>query len=431
MTELVIQPSAKDTTVLQALPTSNYGADTYLTLMDVSTWVRRSILEFGISSLPAGATLTSASLQLYYYSWQARDPVNLTIWAYKLIRTNWVEAEAAWNIYKTGSNWTTAGGDYVTSSPVGGSCAVPASYGWMSFDVLAIVQDAYSAGIAAEFLSRYDNESLPSGSHVPWFYSKDEVTQTTLRPKLVINYTVSVTHEGAATLSGIGTLAGIGRGIFIGKATLSGIGNLIAAGRGIFTGVATLTGQGSLAALGALTAIGKTILSGIGNLSANAVLTVIGKATLSGIGSLAAIGRRIREGAIFLAGQGTLVVSGSLTAIGKVTLTGVGILTAIGQSIIIHFASAVLSGIGSLSARGSFWQYASATLSGIGTLHILIRQTITKTVYYSGRILSAIFPDKSKETIFSDKSADSISPDKDFNIVSPDKDKDVRFNYDG
>ncbi|GAI55677.1 unnamed protein product, partial [marine sediment metagenome] len=102
--------------------------------------------------------------------------------------TDWVETQATWLIYKTGSNWTAAGGDYVTSSPSGGSAIVPTPPGWMSWDVLAIVQDAYDGSNPAEFLVRFETEEDALGWNCD-FYSNKYTGDTSLCPKLVIEYT--------------------------------------------------------------------------------------------------------------------------------------------------------------------------------------------------------------------------------------------------
>ena len=192
---LTVQPSAKDTFLNEDAATTNYGNLTFLAVREAYPGyneVMRSALEFGISALPGGAILSSATLQLYYYAlYNLTDGVGKTIWAYKQTHPDWVELEATWNIYKTGSNWTATGGDYVTSNPAGGSTTVPASYSWMSWNVLAIVQDAYDGSIAAEFLMRFATESVASDVRSnPRWYSREYTTDTSLCPKLVIEYTV-------------------------------------------------------------------------------------------------------------------------------------------------------------------------------------------------------------------------------------------------
>ncbi len=186
---LAVQPSAKDNYLWEASPETNNGYDVLLHVVDGAFGeTYRPILEFDISSLPAGATLISASLLLYYYFHEGTDPSGKTVWAYKLTRIDWVELESTWDIYKTGSSWTSGGGDYVTSDPSGGSTIFPAGYGWMTWNVLAIVQDAYDAGNPAEFLVRFATEGLESGSSYPYFHSNDYTDDTDLCPKLVIEY---------------------------------------------------------------------------------------------------------------------------------------------------------------------------------------------------------------------------------------------------
>lgn len=186
---LTVQPSAKDTLIISWSPDDNFGSLTYLYALGHETdTVGRSLLEFIISALPGGSTLNTATLNLYYFNWRGLDPVGETVWVYKLTRTDWVELEATWNIYKTSSSWTAAGGDFVTSAPSGGSTTVPADFGWMSWNVLAIVQDAYDSSNPAEFLLKQAIETGEDHKGAD-FYSKEYTTDPDLQPKLVIDYT--------------------------------------------------------------------------------------------------------------------------------------------------------------------------------------------------------------------------------------------------
>ena len=192
MATLTVQPSAKDSTLQQIAPTINYGSAAAIYVADRDgSRNARAVIEFDISGLPVDMAITSATLSLYYYDYHAADgygnPSGKTVWAYKLTRTDWVEAQVTWNIYKTANNWTTAGGDYVTVTPSGGSTTFPAAAGaWMNWNVKAIVQNAYSNGNPAEFLVRFATESRAGGSF-SYFYSKEHATAGT-RPKLTIDY---------------------------------------------------------------------------------------------------------------------------------------------------------------------------------------------------------------------------------------------------
>ena len=107
----------------------------------------------------AGKTPITATLSLNYFSWGTNDPVGKTIYFYKLTRTDWHETQSTWNIYKTGNNWTTPGGDYVTSSPAGASQVAPAGYGWVAWDVLVLLDESLGASKDLELLLKFDDEA--------------------------------------------------------------------------------------------------------------------------------------------------------------------------------------------------------------------------------------------------------------------------------
>ena len=186
MAILTIQPSNIDTILDSGNPTINYGNNTYITLYNAGLW--RPILRFDFSALPTGSVISAAVLSLYYWynDGGGYDPVGRTFWAYELTQTAWVELEATWNIYKTGSNWTAAGGDYTTTS--GASITMPGSYpAWIDWNVLTLVQHFQSNhSNIANFLIRDETES---GGANAYFYSSEYTVNTTLCPKLIITYT--------------------------------------------------------------------------------------------------------------------------------------------------------------------------------------------------------------------------------------------------
>src|SRR5512139_4080622 len=109
--------TSKDAGLLVASPTTNYGSNAALAVGNVGTAdADRSLLAFDVSSL-AHLTINAVYLKVYIQSvTSAPNPSACTFSLNALTRHDWVEAEATWNVYATGSSWTTAGGDY-TDTP--------------------------------------------------------------------------------------------------------------------------------------------------------------------------------------------------------------------------------------------------------------------------------------------------------------------------
>ena len=101
-----LQPDSAglDTRIRGNTPTSNFGT---LDLPDVgdrnsnSSVAHRTLLEFNVSSIDSGDTVTSATVSLYEQA--AEDTASNTSWPveFRRVLADWVEAEATWNIFKT------------------------------------------------------------------------------------------------------------------------------------------------------------------------------------------------------------------------------------------------------------------------------------------------------------------------------------------
>lgn len=187
---VTIQPSTIDTSLFKDAPTTNYGTNDslYIAAMNSGATLYAGILKFDFSAVvPAGATITLATLSLNC----ASNVASRTITVYRLLRTDWVENQATWNIYKSGSNWGTAGalGSGVDFTSTDAATAASVTNGeWLNENVTAQVQTALnSVGRVAHFLVRdLGTPNAGSGN----IYSSREATTTANRPKLYIEYAV-------------------------------------------------------------------------------------------------------------------------------------------------------------------------------------------------------------------------------------------------
>jgi len=186
---LDIQPTTTDALIKSDDATTNFGALDYINVRH--TTVRNSIGKFDFSALPDTATISSVTAD-FYYEWTGVPALTgSTVNLDRLLRTDFVEGEATWNIYKTGSSWTTAGAgsdgnDFTSTDRV--TAVVPSSYGWMQWTPTAQVQWA-QANSAEIYYFKLSTATGAVASAQADFISKDEVTDTTLRPKLSIIYT--------------------------------------------------------------------------------------------------------------------------------------------------------------------------------------------------------------------------------------------------
>lgn len=161
----------------------NFNGDTKLLVLGGGN--AKSLAAFDLSSIPANATVLSATLALYNYGHEAS--INAGQITVARVTKPWVETQATWNVYASGSAWSApgmqAGTDWVMASEV--TISIDTASGvWRTWDVRAIVQNWVSGAAPNRgFVVRSGTLGVK-----PRFYSNAYTGDASLRPKLTVRY---------------------------------------------------------------------------------------------------------------------------------------------------------------------------------------------------------------------------------------------------
>ena len=175
--------SGKDTSVNWTNPNSNYGG---LTLLKVQGATYSALIQFDLSSIPAGAMVTGATLQLLKSN-IAASPGTIVVYR---VTTPWVEGTqggglnnsgATYNNSNVSTPWTTPGGDYHPAAVASLTLILP---GWSSWDVTSLMQ-----GWSAGSYPNYGMILVPTTSDVFASFESDDESNATKHPKLIVTYT--------------------------------------------------------------------------------------------------------------------------------------------------------------------------------------------------------------------------------------------------
>jgi uncharacterized protein YjdB len=198
--------SSKSTILYQGNNTRNYGSCPVIGFEPDAGYIDNSLLEFDLTTLPAGATITGATLRLVhanYSPWgEGGDPFTINV---KRLTRAWVEGTAC-DANQTGSstwnsagsvNWTSAGGDFASTvygSFTGG--AADAAGTVYTVDVMNLVNEWYN-GTFNNFGMILQPGADPNGGDEFWYVDSDDATNAANRPQLLVTYTVPGTNTSA------------------------------------------------------------------------------------------------------------------------------------------------------------------------------------------------------------------------------------------
>ena len=180
--------SGKDAMLSDFYSSRNYGDFKLRVTSEAASSPRNSLVQFDIATVPVGARVLSAQLQLYH-SVKETTGVDAVVSVHRVNR-DWVEGTqsgsgtadgATWDDWDSGNAWGTAGGDYDPAA-ISSSLITDAIGDWETWDIKTLVQGWLDGTFA-------NNGLLLKGSgKVGASFASKEDVDPTLHPKLDITY---------------------------------------------------------------------------------------------------------------------------------------------------------------------------------------------------------------------------------------------------
>lgn len=197
--ELVLQPDAsagKDTYLQIDQPSYNSGVSIYLAVgerNDGTGWLRRTLIQFNLTSLPDAAIISSTTLGLYccldFSSSAATYSIYRQLRAWDEGTQNFGLDAANWNYYDDIHTWQTAGGFGASDceqTAIGSRdfTATETLNKWKYFSLTPTTKAGLDLG------NGWLMKSSVELNDCYYFYSSDYATDITLRPKATFIYTL-------------------------------------------------------------------------------------------------------------------------------------------------------------------------------------------------------------------------------------------------
>lgn len=365
---LTLQPDAtagKDTYIYSFSATTNFGTQTTIPVGNMSGSVTRvrSLLAFDVSSVPAGATLTAATLSLFEQSVGTEIGANVFTARIKRLLRNWVEAEATWNIYSIGNNWSVAGGssgsDYSATDSATWTYKSPALNAFRDFATAQILTDVsnFVSGAVSNFgwLLIGDQPPEQQGQRDTDDLSSSDHATAGQRPKLAVVYSF-VAQSFAGTVIPTGALTKTIKKIY----------------SGVSTPVGALTKQDNKSVVGTVTPVGafakQASKSVNGSLAPSGALAKF--LTKPFAGALSSVGALSKQANKSVAG--TIVSSGVLTRLAQTAFAGV----IAGSGALVQSTRKAFEGV--LSPAGELVHTVLIALNGTLSISGALQKTVLK-----------------------------------------------------
>ncbi|MBK7238075.1 MAG: tandem-95 repeat protein [Sterolibacteriaceae bacterium] len=135
--QIALLTPVQDSYLQASNPTTNSGSATSMVIDRETNDLQRALVQFDLSSIPTGATISSATMNLN----ATQVGGSIGIGAYQVLQS-WAEASTTWNQRSSGSNWSSAGGTYNATAT---DSITATALGVQAFNLTGLVQ-AWSAG---------------------------------------------------------------------------------------------------------------------------------------------------------------------------------------------------------------------------------------------------------------------------------------------
>ncbi len=171
-TEVVID-ATEDSWVNQALmyADTNYGSDTSLYSQQRTSQARRALIQFGLSAIPSGSVINSATLEMYATSATGSNTIEL-----HRITSSWSEGSVTWESQPSFDSSATS-----TLSGIN-------STGWKVWDVKSLIE-GYLSGTFTNCGFLLKSQTETGAQLISTTFASRENSNTSQRPVLRINYT--------------------------------------------------------------------------------------------------------------------------------------------------------------------------------------------------------------------------------------------------
>jgi hypothetical protein len=164
---LVFEPSA-DTMVYAYAPNNNWGSENYIEVYNNNRSI--GMVSFDLSEIPAGSTIISANLSLFYYEYNLENPVGREITCHRILE-NWDEMTVTFNTMPASDPAECA------------SAILPGHYTWVNWNVTSEVNDFINGGYMNYGWMLRDYKAFTTHNINQYYYSSNA---DNLHPRLFV-----------------------------------------------------------------------------------------------------------------------------------------------------------------------------------------------------------------------------------------------------